>query len=197
MRSLLCILLLTACSVEEEAGTEVQLDLIATPATGGDTTWLVLSELELLPCPEGALAHLSRLVIGRAHAHTTGTPTVLGTPHVVPLQGTPVTATLGVLKPPPGDYCGLAVRLAPADTDAVRLGGAPDLTGKTLWIEPLDLASQESREVKLGFAQKTIEGGRTTLTLTVDGATTFAEVGQPEPSALPALLLDGLVLGVQ
>ena len=194
IKSICCIALLTACAVEEEAGAEVQLDLVSVPAMA-EGAWVVLSEFELLRCTDESLAStLARMFIASAHAHTTGSPVLLGTPHVVPLHGAPVKATLGVLKPPPGDYCGLAVRIAPADEDAVRLGDAPELTGTSVRVEPLGVASQALREVKVGFGPLKLETERVTVTLTVDGAATFGIVGQPPPSALPALLLDALVL---
>jgi hypothetical protein len=196
IKSIIYVALLTACSVEEEAGAEVQLDLDSAPAVA-EGAWVVLSEFELLQCTDESLASaLARFFIAPAHAHTTGSPVLLGTPHVVPLHGAPVKATLGVLKPPPGDYCGLAVRIAPADEDAVRLGGAPELTGTSVRVEPLGVASQARREVKVGFGLLKVEAERVTITLTVDGAATFETVGQPPPSALPALLLDALVLRV-
>jgi hypothetical protein len=57
-----------------------------------------------------------------ARAHTTGSPTKLGVPHVVDLTS-PAEVEAGVLEPPAVGFCSVRLVLSPADGDAV---GLPD-----------------------------------------------------------------------
>lgn len=67
----------------------------------------------------------------RALAHEDASPLALVVPHVVELLAPAGEAqSLGSIAPPPGEYCGMHVRVAAADEDAVKLG-APDAETST------------------------------------------------------------------
>ncbi|MBF5045278.1 hypothetical protein FGE12_22930 [Aggregicoccus sp. 17bor-14] len=110
--------------------------------------WVTLSSVELLPCVEPASVsqrprrlHLPAfsvmdLFIGTAHAHTGGTPTKLGSPHVLGLDEADGTAmALGALHPPVGRFCAARLAFSPADDDAHDLPTAVDMVDRTLRLE--------------------------------------------------------------
>lgn len=88
-------------------------------------------------------------VTGVAYAHGTTTPTILASPFVNGLERPDAQAvSLGVMKPPPGTYCGLNVSFEPADADAAALPADPNMVGQTLrldgyWQTPDQLSTEE------------------------------------------------------
>jgi len=103
--------------------------------TGG---WVNVESVEIFACPATAWKRLLDALspVTTAHAHTAGTPTKIGTPHVDDLLRSDVQAlTLGTLKPPADRYCRAAVTLGPADGDAEGLPTAVPMSGRTLWLE--------------------------------------------------------------
>jgi hypothetical protein len=94
-----------------------------------DHAYVTVSEVELLPCAEGAAAPV----------HTNiGSRTILGVPAVEGLLGdTSPPQRLGTLAPPPGRYCHLRIVSAPADSDALGLPADPDMRGKSASVHGL------------------------------------------------------------
>ncbi len=144
------------CS-SEDPGVSLGVQLMHTPSTGaaqsgpertvtrpnGDVVrltrgWVNVESVEIFACPATAWERLLDALspVATARAHTPGSPTKIGTPHVDDLLRSDVQAlTLGTLKPPADRYCRAAVTLAAADADAEGLPTAVPLTGNTLWLE--------------------------------------------------------------
>jgi len=105
---------------------------------GGATLRLGTARLTVLAaalesCPATPTAQLRALLRPSvAHAHSEGSPTRLGEPHVVDLRAATSTE-LGEFQPPAGRYCGVRLTLGPADADAVGLP-SPDFAGTTFAI---------------------------------------------------------------
>lgn len=102
--------------------------------------WVNVGAVEIFPCPASAWRRTLRLLgpIGVAQAHTEGSPTKLGIPHVDDLaRPDGQSMDFGTFHPPAGTYCQAAVSLDAADGDAVGLPPASvvPLTGNTVWIE--------------------------------------------------------------
>ncbi len=121
--------------------------------------WVVLSELELEHCPS-ASAQLWEWLVPSAVAHTTGSPTLLGTPHVLALHE-PASWSLGRLEPPPGRYCGVRLLFAAADEDALGLAEAPWMLGNSFGIRQDDQqwTTTVALEVRREFAPLLLEAG--------------------------------------
>jgi len=99
-----------------------------------------IGSIEILSCPKRAwLRGLGDVFsIKTAHAHSEGSATRLGVPHVDDLRRPDLeTLTLGELRPAAGSYCSGRVLLAPADEDAVGLPGDVDLVGIVVLLEGL------------------------------------------------------------
>lgn len=151
----LLILSLQGCTqVEQTTGIEVQLEVLheadfsqtpednpagrtfTTPAgleASLDHAYLVLSSLELLPCMVSRATTEWQRLRGVALAHGQSSPVLLASPFVNGLERPDeAPARLGVLRPPPGQYCGLKLTLSPADADAAGLTLASGLEGQTL-----------------------------------------------------------------
>jgi hypothetical protein len=78
--------------------------------------------VELVPC-RSSVQRLGDLIVPRAHAHGVARPTRLAVPTVQGLGAEIVT--LGELRPPAGQYCGVTVEFGPADADAEGLDANP------------------------------------------------------------------------
>lgn len=71
-----------------------------------------------------------------AHAHTEGSPTLLGIPAVESLLADPGSRmTLGQLQPPAGTYCRVKHLVQAADPDALGLPSDGSMLGKSLLVE--------------------------------------------------------------
>jgi hypothetical protein len=100
----------------------------ATLRLGTARLTVLAATLESCPAsPTAALRALLRPAVARAHSE--GSPTRLGEPHVVDLRNDAGTV-LGELEPPAGRYCSVRLTLGPADADAVGLP-SPDFAGTT------------------------------------------------------------------
>ncbi|CAM3995192.1 hypothetical protein COSO111634_30670 [Corallococcus soli] len=103
--------------------------------------YVTLGSVELKPCEDALGWRLLRALspVGTAHAHSVGSPRLLGTPHVSGLERPDGNVlTLGTLRPAPGRYCRARLTFEPADADAEGLPGADsgvDMVGRTLWLE--------------------------------------------------------------
>ncbi|NBD09950.1 hypothetical protein [Corallococcus silvisoli] len=103
--------------------------------------YVTLGSVELRPCEEALGWRLLRALspVGTAHAHSTGSPLKLGTPHVSGLERPDGNVlTLGTLRPPPGRYCRARLTFEPADGDAEGMPAADSgvaMEGRTLWLE--------------------------------------------------------------
>jgi len=141
-----------------------------------------VASVEIFACPSMAwrkvLDALSPL--GTAQAHTEGTPTRIGEPHVDDLlRDDAQRLTLGTLKPPADRYCRAVVLLEAADADAVGLPASVPMEGSTLLLEgtvepagggaaqPFELASSAEAEADVQFLGST--GSPSALPLTTAG----------------------------
>ena len=139
---LLCVLFATGCTQVTE-GIEVTIAYQAPPtpnympADNGyrihlQTGFISFDRVELIACESNqnaATEFLSRVgsilraaSAKRARAHAPTTPTQLGVPTVFDLAhntGAPIVG--GVLRPPPGSYCGIRLVCASPDMDATGL----------------------------------------------------------------------------
>ena len=100
--------------------------------------WVNVESVEIFACPATAWERLLDALspVATARAHTAGSPTKIGTPHVDDLLRSDAQAlTLGTLKPPADRYCRAAVSLAAADDDAEGLPAAVPMSGNTVWLE--------------------------------------------------------------
>ena len=106
-----------------------------------DRAYLVVSAVTLTECdaaprlPWQSLAALTTPTIPSARAHGPTTPTRLGQQHVLALHQTSRRVTLGLMEPPPGDYCAIVLDIAAADDDAPGLPKDRAHVGSSLWIE--------------------------------------------------------------
>jgi hypothetical protein len=175
--------LVLGCS-SEEAGVSLALHLAHRPSgasqsgaerviqrPGGDVVRLTrghvnVASVEIFACPSTAWRKVLEALapIGTARAHTEGTPTRIGEPHVDDLLRDDAQAlTLGTLKPPADRYCRATVVLEPADGDAVGLPASVPMEGRTLWLEgtvepagggaaqPFQLSSSAEAEAEAQF----------------------------------------------
>ncbi len=188
-----------ACSSSEEQGLELTVMLAVSPAMAQDgvleletdlgyavtleRAYITLGAVEIFDCDAtGAGALLKRwFEPTTAFAHSTSSPTRLGAPFVASLlasgQG---SREIGVLLPPPGNYCSTQVELAPADEDAQGLPDDVNMVGATLdvrgrWSDGGDstgdfaLHSAATSERSLTIALR-LSGDRRKQTLTLEAA---------------------------
>jgi hypothetical protein len=142
--------------------------------------WVNVGAVEIFACPPTAFRRTLRFLspIGVAEAHTPGSPTKIGIPHVDDLaRPDGEVIDFGTFKPPADTYCQAKVSLDAADDDAVGLP-APSvvpMSGNTIWIE--------------GSVNPGGEGPGQDFTLTsaveVDGQVPFVDAGG---SASPIVL---------
>lgn len=106
-----------------------------------DRAYLVVSAITLTACdakpslPWQTLAALAPPLIPSAQAHGPTTPTRLGQQHVLALHRAERRVVLGMMEPPPGDYCAMVIDVAAADVDAPGLPEDRAPVGSSLWIE--------------------------------------------------------------
>ena len=142
--------------------------------------WVNVGAVEIFACPPSAFRQLLRALdpIGVAQAHTPGSPTKIGVPHVDDLarpDGQPID--FGTLTPPAGTYCQAKVSIDAADGDAVGLppSSVVPMNGNSVWIE--------------GFVSPPGGGAEQDFTLTsaveADGQVPFvSSAGSASPIAL-------------
>ena len=128
-----------------------------------DRAYLSLGAVEIHGCNETGGDALLRRWFGPklALAHTTSSPTRIGEPFVLSLLARdrePVE--IGMLRPPPGDYCVTQVDLEAADDDARGLPDDVDVVGATL-----DVAGSWSNADESGqdFQLRTATGSERSL----------------------------------
>ena len=151
--SSLSLLALAGCS-SEEPGVSLDFGLVHQASAGSQTgmprtvtgpngdivltrAWVTVGAVEIFACPATAWRRALELLspIGVAHAHTEGSPTKIGVPHVDDLaHADSQVMDAGTLKPPADSYCDATVTLDPADDDAEGLP-SPDMSGYTVWVE--------------------------------------------------------------
>ena len=150
----ICVLafaLAAAGCIEIEPGTSVEISVAAVNSTGAaraelvndngyhiqlEQLYLVLSRVELVPCPDAQRASsVWSELFGPsiAHAHGVSTMTASAVPNVLaPLVDTkPITVAL--LHPPAIAYCSLRVTLEAADADAERMPSEIDMHGLSMF----------------------------------------------------------------
>ena len=198
--------LATGCS-SEDPGVSLAMQLAHVPASGtaqsgtdrtvtrpnGDLIRITrghvnVESLEIFACPPTAWMRLRDALspIATARAHTQGSPTKIGVPHVDDLlRNDTQSMTLGTLKPPADRYCRAVVAFAPADDDAEGLPTAVPMSGQTLWLEgtvtpsgggtpqPFQLTSAEEAEADVQF---TAAGAAAPVALTTAGVARNGQV---------------------
>jgi hypothetical protein len=147
LRSLASVLLLSllgSCAFSDD-GTRVELSV----ATEGrsqprdlSSLTVTIGELELMPCESGPLARLKQALLPVAEAHTDSSPTLLGTPTILDVRAQQ-SVDMGVLEPPPGNYCGIRVLISAADADANGLDLYP-------WMRNHSVALSRDTSVLIG-----------------------------------------------
>jgi hypothetical protein len=158
-----------ACSASFEPGVHVELISQRTVAAGQELPagsevlrveelrW-TSSEIELEPC-DSVYSSAVRWLLPEARAHGSSSPTRSASPFIVTATATDATL-MGELEPPPGRYCSLRYRVAPADEDALGLTSAPDMLDRSFWLRgaagpttddlrPFELVSRRALDVTL------------------------------------------------
>jgi hypothetical protein len=101
-----------------------------------DQLYIVLSRIELVPCPGARAGSVLRELFGTsvAYAHGQNTMTAWAVPNVLaPLvDNSPVA--IAVLHPPAIAYCGVRVALEAADADAERMPSEIDMSGLSMFL---------------------------------------------------------------
>lgn len=116
------------------------------PARAGDDVevrvvraYLVVSAITLTACDAAPTLPWQTLARGfalsSAHAHGPTTPTRLGQQRVLALHRDAHRVTLGLMEPPPGDYCAMTLNVAAADADAPGLPDDRAPAGASLWVQ--------------------------------------------------------------
>lgn len=114
-----------------------------------------VERIELVECISPTtrlLERLEALALGTAYAHSQTAPERLDAPHVLDLsRPTTAMAQVGVLSPPPGEYCWARVSFGPADAGALGLAAGSEMVGRSLLLrgrrqagatwEPLEITS--------------------------------------------------------
>jgi hypothetical protein len=184
--AVLCALLPSmagACAVSEE-GTTVELNISTDgrPQFGDALSLVVVvSEVELLPCQPGIAERLQQFLIPQAFAHTSSSPTLLGTPHVLDVRALQ-SVVIGTLEPPPGEYCGLRVFISAADDDAVGLDLHPWMLNRSVALvrgNDVLVGTTAAYEFRAEFPRTIVEPGsprRLTVRIQPDSLT-----APPEP----------------
>lgn len=127
MRLALLLLVFASCA-QRDAGIEVEVSLTVAPMPNGgprlDVGRLSLTSVRGVPCGE-LMASLNPISSAWAHgAHTSEAPSPLRADLAVDVDLlTAGTTPLATLRPPPGLWCGLELRVSPSTSDA-RWGGA-------------------------------------------------------------------------
>ena len=148
---------------------------------------IVISEIELLPCAPTLGARLRELLspTGVAYAHGTVPARLFSTPHAIDLSSTDrLTLSLARMEPPPGDYCKLRVRVAPAKDTPEDAPGDLDLTSRSLYLQgvfvPLDDPDPQESPLLL---RSTLNDELTLTIVDDDGDATPLSLSAEQPNA--------------
>lgn len=139
---------------------------------------VAFSSVRLIACgasPIGALNTGELRTTGQAHTLSSGVRS--GEPVVLDLlNDDPVGTPLGLLRPPPGQYCSLEMEVLPADDDARDLPGQ-FMVGQTLRLlgRWTDAHGQRTRP----FAINAPISDRAAIPLSLNGPLTLERPGQP------------------
>lgn len=134
-----------------EPGTSVEVEVAAVSSSGAaraqlvndygyhiqlDQLYLVLSRVELVPCPGAQRVSLLRELLGPrvAHAHGVNTMLAWATPNVLAPLVDSAPVSIAVLHPPAIAYCSLRVALEAADADAERMPAEVDMNGLSMFV---------------------------------------------------------------
>jgi hypothetical protein len=151
---LLLLLLLLSCvtgCVAREPGTSVEVEVAAVSSTPDarsqltsdlgyhvrlEQLYIVLSRIELVPCPGAQRATVWRELWGRsvAHAHGQNTMTSWAVPNVIAPLADSTPVSIAVLHPPAIAYCSIRVALDAADADAERMPPEIDMNGLSMFM---------------------------------------------------------------
>jgi hypothetical protein len=108
--------------------------------------YVTLSSVEIFPCPTAARWWRQLSLVGTAHAHSLSNSRRLGVPHVESLERADgAVRELGILQPPPGDYCRVRLAFGPADVDAEDLPEGGLMEGRTLLMEGLVTSTPQAQ----------------------------------------------------
>lgn len=152
LRAIACLALASACACSASSRDGIRITVVlegpSTPPLVDDSRVVVTDVGYRVVLTRGflstgtvevfACARLSwrDLFIRDAHAHTTGSPTLLGVPAVESLlAGSDSQLVVGAMHPPAGSYCRVRQTIHPADDDAVGLSAGVPMVGKSLLVE--------------------------------------------------------------
>lgn len=147
-----CLLVLYDGCVLREPGTSVEVE-IAAVSNPGDATrteltsdlgyhvrldqfYLVLSKVELMPCPGAQQISVLRELFGPsvAYAHGQNTMTAWAVPNVLAPLVDDHPVSIAVLHPSAIAYCSIRVALEAADADAERMPEEIDMNGLSMFV---------------------------------------------------------------
>jgi len=145
-------LLLAAGCIVREPGTRVEVEIAAVSDDADapraelvsdhgyyvklEQFYLVLSRVELVPCPPAQQMSLWRELFGAsvAHAHGQNTMTAWAVPNVLAPLVDHAPVSIAILHPAGIAYCSLRVALEAADADAERMPAEFDMNGLSMVI---------------------------------------------------------------
>lgn len=147
---LLFVLAANAC-IDVEPGTSVEVEVAAISGSKATRTelvsdsgyhieleqmYLVLSRVELVPCPGAQPVSVLRELFGLsvAHAHGVNTMTAWAVPNVIAPLVDSASIAIAVLHPPAIAYCSLRIALEAADADAERMPAEVDMNGLSMFV---------------------------------------------------------------
>lgn len=152
VRPFLAFALAAAGCIETEPGTSVEVSVAAVNNTGAaraelvndygyrvrlDQLYLVLSRVELVPCPEELrVSAVFKELFGPsvAHAHGVSTMTASAVPNVLAPLVDAKPISIALMHPPATSYCSLRVTLEAADADAERMPSEIDMHGLSIFV---------------------------------------------------------------
>ncbi len=196
MRHTLLLLVFASCA-QREAGIEVEVSLtVATMPTGGprlDVGRLSITSVRGVPCDElmGSLNPISSAWAHGAHTSEPASPLRADLAVDVDLL-TPAITPLATLRPPPGLWCGLELRVSPSTSDA-RWGGATLLVDASDGSTSRRYVSTSQRIAQLRFLPLRLSDTARHHHLTIGLDPTVLSTLQPATNDARLELLDTLL----
>jgi hypothetical protein len=149
--SVLAVFVLAASScIDVQPGTSVEVEVAAVSTSAPraelvndygyhiqlEQMYLVLSRVELVPCPGAQRASILRELLGVsvAHAHGVNTMTAWAVPNVLAPLADTAAVSIAALHPPAIAYCSLRLALEAADADAERMPSEVDMNGLSMFV---------------------------------------------------------------
>ena len=196
MRAALLLVLLSACA-QRDAGIEIEVSLTVAPIPNGgprlEVGRLSITSVRGVPCEE-LMASLNPISSAWAHgAHTSEVASPLRVDLAVDVDLlTPASTPLATLRPPPGLWCGLELRVSPSTSDA-RWGGATFLVDASDGSMSRRYVSTSQRTPQLRFLPLTLSDTARHHHLTIGLDPTVLSTLQPATTDARLELLDTLL----